>query len=188
MWPRGVQNVKYIWYLTINGQMRGHFKKTRFDLYLRESRSRRPKFRSGSEGHLGGSYGPYKLQIPQLTKKRAMIFKIVDGRRRRRTTDTSPMQSLTFRWLRQQVRQKCRARQGRILTRRLGVWVYTPILAVAPRSCRVIVRWIDNWPSFCWWKTLQRWGRCKRVYILHASGVYFADFSPVFGKYPKHTF
>ena len=60
--------------------MRGHFKKTRFDLYLRESRSRRPKFRSGSEGHLGGSYGPYKLQIPQLTKKRAMIFKIVDGR------------------------------------------------------------------------------------------------------------
>ena len=58
--------------------MRVRFKKTRFDLYLRESRSRRPKFRSGSEGHLGGSYGPYKLQIPQLTKKRAMIFKIVD--------------------------------------------------------------------------------------------------------------
>ena len=58
--------------------MRVRFKKTRFDLYLRESRSRRPKFRSGSEGHLGGSYGSYKLQIPQLTKKRAMIFKIVD--------------------------------------------------------------------------------------------------------------
>ena len=64
--------------------MRGHFKKTRFDLYLRESRSRRPKFRSGSKGHLGGSYGPYKLQIPQLTKKRAMIFKIVDDGRLKR--------------------------------------------------------------------------------------------------------
>ena len=61
--------------------MRGHFKKVCFDLYLRESRSRRPNFRSGSEGHLEGSYGSYKLQIPQLTKKRAMIFKIVDGRR-----------------------------------------------------------------------------------------------------------
>ncbi len=51
--------------------------KLEFDLYLRESRSRRPNFRCGSEGHLGGSYGSYKLQIPQLTKKRAMIFKIV---------------------------------------------------------------------------------------------------------------
>ena len=100
--PRGVKNVKYIWYLTINGQMRSHLKKIRFDLDLRESRSQQPKFRSGSEGHLGGSYGPYKLEITQLTKKRAMIFKIVDGR----TTDASPMQSLTVRWLWQKVRQK----------------------------------------------------------------------------------
>ena len=60
--------------LVISGQMRGRFKKTRFDLYLRESRSRRPNFGHGSKGHLEGSYGSHKLQIPQLTKKRATIY------------------------------------------------------------------------------------------------------------------
>ena len=80
--------------------MRGHCLKTRFDLYLRESRSRRPNFRSGSEGHLGGSYGSYKLQIPLLTKKRAMIFKIVDadGRRTHRQCKVSPFGDYVNRW------------------------------------------------------------------------------------------
>ena len=57
--------------------MRGHFEKTRFDLYLGESRSRRPKFWFASRGHPYVSYEPYLVQIRPLMAKRATI---VDGR------------------------------------------------------------------------------------------------------------
>ena len=56
MVPSGVQNAQYIWNLAQTGQMRGHFEKTRFDLYLAESRSQWPNFGYGSKGHLYASY------------------------------------------------------------------------------------------------------------------------------------
>ena len=58
MGPRGAQNAQYIWNLAITGQMRGHFEKTRFDLYLGESRSQWPNLGYGSKSHLYVAYEP----------------------------------------------------------------------------------------------------------------------------------
>ena len=74
MVPSGVQNAQYIWNLAHTGQMRGHFEKTRFDLYLGESRSQWPNFGYVSKGQLYVSYEPYKLQIHQEMQKRATIY------------------------------------------------------------------------------------------------------------------